>query len=826
MRTVVLLPLFCAVIFFHCQFAWSRTVTLVYDDSGSMAGGNRWAYANYGAQTLAALLADGDSLVTISMQEPESAEEEKIIRRQQQETVDSLRKKLLYVKDGPTPFEAVRTALYSSEKGLSQRVVRSKKAGENDWLVIMTDGVFTEINPQKVEAAKRLAITEEIETTIEQWTEATRGEIRVIFFLIGKKADTTIPELWKRISPIDVIHAKANKLSITQKMRETAALITGRDKEPVQLRFTNLKPEEVSFESPFPLSRITVFEQRGEGKLGTLKSLSVNQSHLNVPMLPVELRTSRDLRGDYISGKIHHLVADKPFSSGSYSLDFNNRPEEGDLVVFAEAAVAFDVGLYDKNQQEIKAVNTNVYEVCGDEQFYVRVGFHTTLNNTPVRADEIGSDITVKAIYGDRTQQLQPVKGKSYFQVALTMESVSETLSAEARLPGYFQFKSSILKIKSQVCNKDINIEAKDSNTLAIPFTWSKSMQVVDKFDITVKADNPDGTYSVTVDSLPQGVAVKLQNAILTDRDRSGEVIVDGNQPIQCSVLRNRDFRTQDPQTVHLTFTSENPKVRWLNNRVQFQIQPRPRAINGKVTGTPWSTAVTKIKEAPPLSVSCMVDGASISAEEMDHWTIESAGEGIDFNISPSNNEGVFLLHSSPSAGCACFNKTGTMEHTIILHGPFPGERVEFPVHLEIKNESLWEKCKTLLLTVTVFCVGIFWIFGIIRKPRFKKDACIEYTHGKGRPETVWLASGWAFRWLVPYIPEKKVVEGIEFRPSTSSSSVIVPASQITEEMTVDSVSLLDGDFDKAKDERLYNNSTLEVISGRSSEKYMYRQGL
>ena len=67
-----------------------KIISVVYDDSGSMAG-ERWTYANYSLQTLTSLLNTQDELYVTYMSDPSDAK--KISLTDIQDSVDKIRDK-------------------------------------------------------------------------------------------------------------------------------------------------------------------------------------------------------------------------------------------------------------------------------------------------------------------------------------------------------------------------------------------------------------------------------------------------------------------------------------------------------------------------------------------------------------------------------------------------------------------------------------------------------------------------------------------------------------------------------------------------------------
>lgn len=91
--------LIVAVLFFSLSYflvaAHARTIALVYDDSGSMQGKDKWVYANYAAQSLIALLQQDDEFYVVKMSNPKNLKNLNI-RHQKKECIKKVRKNWEY----------------------------------------------------------------------------------------------------------------------------------------------------------------------------------------------------------------------------------------------------------------------------------------------------------------------------------------------------------------------------------------------------------------------------------------------------------------------------------------------------------------------------------------------------------------------------------------------------------------------------------------------------------------------------------------------------------------------------------------------------------
>ena len=109
-----------------------KIISVVYDDSGSMAG-ERWTYANYSLQTLTSLLNTQDELYVTYMSDPSDAK--KISLTDIQDSVDKIRDK---EDSHNTPEESIDTAVGKLES------IKGTDATTQYWLIIIKNRTINE----------------------------------------------------------------------------------------------------------------------------------------------------------------------------------------------------------------------------------------------------------------------------------------------------------------------------------------------------------------------------------------------------------------------------------------------------------------------------------------------------------------------------------------------------------------------------------------------------------------------------------------------------------------------------------------------------------
>lgn len=163
-----------------------KIISVVYDDSGSMAG-ERWTYANYSLQTLTSLLNTQDELYVTYMSDPSDAK--KISLTDIQDSVDKIRDK---EDSHNTPEESIDTAVGKLES------IKGTDATTQYWLIIMTDGAINEMSNEselqkKIDSVKNKKWIMALQCTliISEWEmHGTSKQMRQMAYILLKQQMT------------------------------------------------------------------------------------------------------------------------------------------------------------------------------------------------------------------------------------------------------------------------------------------------------------------------------------------------------------------------------------------------------------------------------------------------------------------------------------------------------------------------------------------------------------------------------------------------------------------------------------------------------------
>lgn len=192
------------------------------------------------------------------------------------------------------------------------------------------------------------------------------------------------------------------------------------------------------------------------------------------------------------------------------------------------------------------------------------------------------------------------------------------------------------------------------------------------------------------------------------------------------------------------------------------------------------------------------------------------------------NPDGTFTIKPTTRI-CACFTPTGSDNLQFELRSKSPSIKTDtnskLTVAVTVQDDTFWAKCGALIIALLVILLLLWYIRGIIIKPRFCLGSEIIYTRVtnviKNKPKSYPLPGSFFNRWLIPYKPEKIMVGSVMFIAGSRCSHILVSAKTQNEYMFLAGMPL---DNPGKKDERLSNGEKVEVVTGSIKESYEYRK--
>lgn len=347
----------------------TRTINLVYDDSGSMIqtddgkSVDTWCQAKYAMEVFAAMLSDNDTMNVYVMSDFQSstAGKPKLVLRGSDGTKNNVGKvHSMITTAGNTPFNAVRKA---------ESDLESTKSDEK-WLVVLTDGEFEDGAMKKSE--------------IDSFFGKKPKNINVMYLGMGANAGSITEDKDKKIY---YVKAKNNN-EILEKLTAIGTQVYNRDRLEI-----NSNSKSISFD--IPMSELIVFAQGEKVSINGIKD-STGKT-IKSTEAPVSVQYSNKAATNYSD-----ILIDKSLR-GSIAT-FQGRFKEGDYTIDVSGAKTIEV--YYKPDVEIAA--------------YLKKGNKEVTNLSNLEAGEYEIDFSL--VKGGTDQKIKSSKllGNVEFEAQVT----------------------------------------------------------------------------------------------------------------------------------------------------------------------------------------------------------------------------------------------------------------------------------------------------------------------------------------------------------------------------------------------------------------------
>lgn len=343
--------------------SFKKNISVVFDDSGSMAIDVRWAHANYALQTLVSLMDEGDILHIhymnrsqddISLEIKKGAELNALL--------DTIRTKSIpdLLGAGETPIDSIRVGInnLSNTDGLLKDNVTY-----DNWLILITDG-----NEMKGENGERLAnyVVDESFDSGYKWVGALDRQIAMIlkdkpisFSTVILKIDDSNQDMLITSDMIgSVLIYKSAQIGaeflqdkkIIQNMNDIATLISGR----LEVDTTEIKGKELKIASKVPFYTIDILIQDSNSRVSGIRDKNGNKIDVQIDNIPLrspsdlvignkKLISDTNLYGSEI--RLTYL-GEEALMSGDYTIEFEDNVEQAKITSFCFPAIQFIFDYY------------------------------------------------------------------------------------------------------------------------------------------------------------------------------------------------------------------------------------------------------------------------------------------------------------------------------------------------------------------------------------------------------------------------------------------------------------------------------------------------
>ncbi len=299
-----------------------KIVSVVYDDSGSMAG-DKWAYANYAMQAFCGMLNSEDQLFITYMSyskdnDDYDPEEIDLSAGGIQDSVNSIRN---HDNMGYTPYDAVEIAFDKLKS------VDDSNPNTQYWLVVITDGVFDECKTLSDAEGQRF-VDEGIGSCADE-VMPNGSNPQVTFLSIGSDVISPKQDQNKGI----YVYTADNASEITGTMSEMADRISGRTRLS-ESDMEQVDEKTIRVSSSIPLLNIAVFAQESDAQITKV----VYGNEMEIPICR-QAELSYPGYSDLVGGACLLGDSQNVIGSGIYDLTFDQEVDLNDVVVLFEPAL-------------------------------------------------------------------------------------------------------------------------------------------------------------------------------------------------------------------------------------------------------------------------------------------------------------------------------------------------------------------------------------------------------------------------------------------------------------------------------------------------------
>lgn len=459
-----------------------RIVSVVFDDSGSMAGIDtsdtdeskyyRWAYASYAMQTFVAMMSSDDVLYVTYLNDKNQKSNKTGLSSGKVNLESGKKNEIQKFKNllvqGGTPNKL--------STGANHLIDEYKKYGANAkyYLVVMADGGLDAGEDFKS------AIT----AVSSETANALQGvDFETIFFSIGNKVD---------ISGISGITSKKAMTSseIIASIKDISAAIMGRTEVTADANVTNGK---LSFELKYPAYNISLFVQKENSPFGNIEiPIYYNDKSAN-STFTIESYVLDCPEGQPQIGSLHaHMVPqNKPYGfvslisngssvlpKGNYSIDLSAYDiSKENIVLLVEPAVKAGCKFFlgdDPEPYSFEDIKDNLHD---GENFTIECGLYEITPDGSLGEKIPSSILDPNYTLSINGASVTPVNSqKGVYNVTMTKNFENKELKVEAALKGYqpFVLKETFGKLKERpVINQSANDSKKISLTKPLFSEWS-----------------------------------------------------------------------------------------------------------------------------------------------------------------------------------------------------------------------------------------------------------------------------------------------------------------------------------------------------------------
>lgn len=719
----------------------SRTINIVYDDSGSMAykGVTSWSQAKYAMEVFAAMMGENDSLNIYPMSsysyKPDGAKSDswgKTISISGAESAETRVKKIEQMNGDNglyrnTPIQTV-TAAGDALK---------KDSASEKWLIVLTDGEFDRGTDGSGIGSS------ETQSTITGY--AGKDDINVAYVAIGSSALSL-----KSVSADGFYPFNADTNNILSMVTQVAKTVFNYQSIPISGSGT------YSFGADIPISKVIIFAQ---GSNATVGQVAIDGKPIEDKPTSVGVKVDKSTKyypqnanygiqfADGLVGQIVTYQSSKdnePYADGDYSFKSN----VGNIEVYFEPGVDIQPVLTSANGEEINLSKNGVSSIeAGKKTIHIKVINPLTgeiINPSEsllLEGAKLIVNITdsngVSNSYNDGDEVILPegtveVYAKASFRGDIEKSSETKILEVTpAKLHIEFSKQTYDIDLVTLKPEEDIEftISSSDGTAFSADELASASFEISDDSGINWQIESTDktGCYRIVPPSEVSGIAdISKDTLTINGIITSGGVEKKGVASTTISGVANTDLEL----LLSLELPAEN--VGDIDSGKHYMFDPAKRGVQ---ENAPFILVKVEVKN-PDGSTRALTEeewnagekGFSFSSQSLEtRFTWKLIGiicqQSLDFDIVKDVEISNYRVYLSGLTASGVRPNSSLVDTTLkikLSNGVV--EEGESEDSVSVKPLNMLSYVGRILTIIGVILMAIIFVIMEIRKKKFDRD--------------------------------------------------------------------------------------------------------
>lgn len=722
-----------------------KIVSIVYDDSGSMALDNNYCYSDYALQILTASLGDNDELNIVKMSNYYINNEINLKNASSRQAyIDEIKE---YAHAGGTPFASVDTAK-------EWLVEKSSDYGDDAeyWLLVITDGAFA-------------GVPEDMNLYMQELnSEFNNLNFEFILLSIGSEADETFNRAIKNSANSSVLEASDSKTIYTALM-DIANLINSGATD--KIAETELKGDKViKLTSDYPLKKMMILTQNDKNYV---KSVAYNGSSLPIQKFNVSYDTEN------LVGSLTHVYSDEYeyLNAGEYLVEFANNVSLENVTFLCEAFIEVKVSVVDEN--DLPLTNAKLNFLLQNSKVKVKCEIYNAANGQKIDIKNIDNQLDVQLINNKNKYNMKYNDEKQAYYTEITLMDAENNLYSLVEAKDLFRVKSNVILIDTEKSKENLEHYKENMEEIEIPYSGNSKYEKVSTFIFEFVNDDQMSVaeeFKLELIDLPKGVKVEYLGKEYENEDKIPMLKEVGKKYV-LNFLSNKDYKETEATEITLKIISKDNLVYWNDTGLdESYLKLVPKAYPLKIVNENNKTTIDVEEEKLVLGIYRTFDDSKNSPikNEVDVEDIKKIDvrndffSGVTYSVKKNEKDNVLEIKFTPNIFVLFNDKNTDVEFEVFLKNNI--ENGDYKENIKLTNINIWKVLRPYIIAGVLIIIAL----GYVIKPKFNKKSQLTVTEGSDK--NVYALKPTTSTLLLPYVAHKAKIGFIEFKAGSRSDIV------------------------------------------------------